>query len=268
MLLPLIARDLWYSGEAAASGSAERRRQLALERLAAWNGEMSEHAPEPLVYAAWMRHLKRRLAQDELGPMAALVPVPDPVFIERVYRNVDGAGAWCDVRQTTAVETCTEMSRLALDDALVELEEAYGSAARELALGRRAPGAAPPPDARRRAAAAAPRQHPPVDAGRRPHAAARADRPGSGPSPTSTSTPPGSAPSSTSPTRTRACSSSRPARAGTCCRATTTTSRRSGGGPTISRCRSIRRWRGPGRSASTRLVPAEPADERRRARRG
>ena len=127
VLLPLIARDLWYSGEAAAPDSADRRRQEALERLAAWNGEMGEHAPEPLVYSAWMRNLKRRLVQDELGPMAALVPAPDPVFVERVYRDVDGAGAWCDVRQTVAVETCTEMSRLALDDALVELEEAYGS---------------------------------------------------------------------------------------------------------------------------------------------
>ena len=127
VLLPLIARDLWYSGEAAAPDSADRRRQEALERLSAWNGEMGEHAPEPLVYSAWMRNLKRRLVQDELGPMAALVPAPDPVFVERVYRDVDGAGAWCDVRQTVAVETCTEMSRLALDDALVELEEAYGS---------------------------------------------------------------------------------------------------------------------------------------------
>ena len=30
---------------------------------------MSEHAPEPLIYSAWMRSLKRRLAQDELGPL-------------------------------------------------------------------------------------------------------------------------------------------------------------------------------------------------------
>jgi penicillin amidase len=127
VLLPLIARDLWYSGEPAAAGSAERRRQVALERLADWNGEMSEHTPEPLIYAAWIRSLKRRLTQDELGPLVALVPVPDPVFIERVYRDVGGAGAWCDVRQTTARESCTEMARLALDDALIELEEGLGS---------------------------------------------------------------------------------------------------------------------------------------------
>ena len=76
VLLPLIARDLWYSGEPAAAGSAERQRQEVLERLAAWNGEMSEHTPEPLIYAAWVRALKRRLTQDELGPLVALVPGP------------------------------------------------------------------------------------------------------------------------------------------------------------------------------------------------
>ena len=126
VLLPLIARDLWYAGQPAAADSAERRRQVALERLANWNGEMSEHTPEPLVYAAWMRALKRRLTQDELGPLVTLVPGAEPVFIERVYRNVDGAAAWCDIKQTSAKETCAEMSRLALDDALIELEETYG----------------------------------------------------------------------------------------------------------------------------------------------
>jgi penicillin amidase len=126
VLLPLIARDLWYSGEPTAEGTPERRRQLVLERLANWNGEMSEHAPEPLIYAAWIRALKRRLAQDELGPLFARVPGSEPVFLERVYRDVDGAAVWCDVRQTTAVETCPEMARRALDDALVELSQSYG----------------------------------------------------------------------------------------------------------------------------------------------
>lgn len=124
-LLPLIARDLWFSGEPTAADPVARQRQLALERLANWNGAMSEHDPEPLIYAAWVRALKRRLTIDELGPLGDAVPA-DPMFIERVYRNVDGAGAWCDVVQTTPVETCVEMARRALDDALGELGEAYG----------------------------------------------------------------------------------------------------------------------------------------------
>jgi penicillin amidase len=127
VLLPLIARDLWYSGEPAAGETLERRRQVALERLANWNGEMSEHAAEPLIYAAWLRALKRRLVQDELGPLAALVPGSEPLFVERVFRDVDGARAWCDVVQTTALETCTDMSRRALDDALTEIEAVQGA---------------------------------------------------------------------------------------------------------------------------------------------
>jgi penicillin amidase len=125
VLLPLIARDLWYSGEPTAEDPVARQRQLALERLANWTGAMSEHDPEPLIYAAWVRALKRRLAVDELGPMVEEVPL-DPMFIERVYRDVDGASAWCDVKQTSAVEDCVEMARRALDDALAELGRDYG----------------------------------------------------------------------------------------------------------------------------------------------
>lgn len=126
VLLPLIARDLWYSGEPAAEDTSERRRQVALERLANWNGDMSEHLPEPLIYAAWVRALQRRLAVDELGASVALLPAPDPLFLERVYRDVDGAAAWCDVIQTTRAETCADMARLALDEALLELVGRFG----------------------------------------------------------------------------------------------------------------------------------------------
>lgn len=125
-LLPLIARDLWYSGETAEPDSPAARRAQALERLANWNGEMSEHAPEPLIYAAWVRALQRRLAIDELGAMVDALPAPDPVFIERVFRNVDGAAAWCDVRQTPAKETCPEMARRSLDDSLQEIAASFG----------------------------------------------------------------------------------------------------------------------------------------------
>jgi penicillin amidase len=79
-----------------------------------------------MIYAAWVRALQRRLAIDELGGLVALVPVPDIVFLERVFRNTDGASAWCDIVQSTETETCAEMARLALDEALIELEADYG----------------------------------------------------------------------------------------------------------------------------------------------
>ncbi|MEE4121455.1 MAG: penicillin acylase family protein [Paracoccaceae bacterium] len=125
-LLPLIARELWFQGEAAPEGSPERRRQRALELLAEWNGEMNEHLPEPLIYAAWMRRLQARLVADELGPLADAFARPEPLFIERVFRDVGGAAAWCDIVQSTAVETCPELARIALDEALIEIDETWG----------------------------------------------------------------------------------------------------------------------------------------------
>lgn len=125
-LLPLIGADLWFTGEAAPEGSPEWLRQRALVLLAEWNGEMNEHLPEPLIAEAWLRALQKRLIQDELGAMADSFTHISPVFIERVYRNVGGASVWCDVIQSAAVESCTDIARIALDEALLELTEKYG----------------------------------------------------------------------------------------------------------------------------------------------
>ena len=134
-LLPLIGKDLWYTGEAAAEGTVERQRQRALELLANWNGEMNEHLPEPLIYAAWVRALQDRLIRDDLGPLADEYRHVEPLFIERVFRNVDGASAWCDIIRSSAKESCTDIARLSLDDALVWLGEHYGTALESLRWG-------------------------------------------------------------------------------------------------------------------------------------
>lgn len=125
-LLPLIARDIWWTGTPAPSGTPEARRQQVLELLANWNGEMGQHDPEPLIYMAWTRALQRRVMVDELGSMSDEFTHLNPDFIERVFRNTDGAAKWCDIRQTTPVETCQHISSLALDDAMLWLEETYG----------------------------------------------------------------------------------------------------------------------------------------------
>jgi penicillin G amidase len=125
-LLPLVGGDLWFTGEPALDGTPERLRQRALELLAAWNGEMSEHLPEPLIYQAWLRALQDRLIRDDLGPLADTFTHIEPLLIERVYRNVDGASVWCDVVQSAVVESCTDLSRIALDEALLGLTERYG----------------------------------------------------------------------------------------------------------------------------------------------
>lgn len=125
-LLPLVAQDLWFTGQPAAIGTSERMRQRALELLADWNGEMNEHLPEPLIFAAWMRALQHRLIRDDIGPLAEEFWQVEPVFLERVFRNVGGASVWCDVRPSSVIETCNDMAQLALDEALQQLSEAYG----------------------------------------------------------------------------------------------------------------------------------------------
>jgi len=134
-LLPLIGADLWFTGEAAPAGTRERQRQIALTLLSEWNGEMNEHLPEPLIYAAWVRALQARLITDDLGPVAKSFRHVEPLFLERVYRDVDGASSWCDVHQSAPQETCTDMARLALDDALIWIEERYGTALESLRWG-------------------------------------------------------------------------------------------------------------------------------------
>ncbi|XOY55897.1 MAG: penicillin acylase family protein [Rhodobacterales bacterium] len=127
-LLTFMGADLWFTGDAAPDGTPERRRQIALELLAAWNGEMNEHLPEPLIYAAWARAFQARVIRDELGPLAAEFTHLDPVFLERIFRDVDGASTWCDVIQSAPVETCADIARQALDEALIWITENHGTA--------------------------------------------------------------------------------------------------------------------------------------------
>jgi len=134
-LLPLIGTELWFTGEAAPEGTPERQRQRALDLLAGWSGEMNEHLPEPLIYAAWVRALQDRLIRDELGPLAEEFTHVQPLFIERAFRDVDGAAKWCDVRQSAPVETCHDMARLALDDALLWINETWGTQLESLRWG-------------------------------------------------------------------------------------------------------------------------------------
>ncbi len=126
-ILPLIARQLWWTEDAAPQNAREELRFEALELLGDWNGEMSAHRPEPLILAEWVRRLTIRLAADELGPALRLVEGQQPLFVERVFRDIDGAGIWCDVNKTVREETCKEMARLALDDALGALAEQFGA---------------------------------------------------------------------------------------------------------------------------------------------
>ena len=108
------------------AGSNQRLRFDAVSLLASWNGEMNEHLPEPLIYSTWLKFLQKNLIEDELGPLSNRFEMINPIFIEKVFRDINGASQWCDIKQSSIRETCTEIASDSLDDALLWLQEKYG----------------------------------------------------------------------------------------------------------------------------------------------
>jgi penicillin amidase len=101
----------------------------ALARLLHWDGQMDPRRPEPLVFHGWMRELKRRIFEDDFGPLTA-------EFIDGAERtslllhvlagNARGRD-WCDDRRTEQRrETCVALAAEALDDAVTALAAASG----------------------------------------------------------------------------------------------------------------------------------------------
>ncbi len=125
-LLPIIGSELWYSQPMGEKGSIQRLRFDAVSMLASWNGEMNEHLPEPLIYSAWMKFLQKNLIEDELGQLSLRFNNINPIFIEKVFRNINGASKWCDIKHSNYQETCSEIALKSLDSALQWLQEKYG----------------------------------------------------------------------------------------------------------------------------------------------
>ena len=125
-LLPIIGSELWYSQPMGSTGSKERLRYDAVSMLASWNGEMNEHLPEPLIYSTWMKFLQNKIIEDELGLVAQKFKDLNPIFIEKVFRDIEGASIWCDIKHSANRETCAQIASISLDEALLWLQEKYG----------------------------------------------------------------------------------------------------------------------------------------------
>ncbi|MDE0303750.1 MAG: penicillin acylase family protein [Albidovulum sp.] len=125
VLVPLFARNLWHLAGSRA-GNASMKANV-LEMLRNWTGEMSEHRAEPLIFSAWTRKLFELIARDELGSLYTEFRHPDPVFLERVFLNRNGAGAWCDLIHSQKTESCSDLAEIALDEVLGELSSRYGT---------------------------------------------------------------------------------------------------------------------------------------------
>ena len=126
-LLGLIANDLWYEGEIGPSGSSKFSRQSILKKLSTWNGNMNSSLIEPFVYNTWATMLQKRIIQDELGMLYDQYSIYQPLFLERVFKNINNASDWCDINQTFKIENCNQLAKDSLNDTLTYLRKKYGN---------------------------------------------------------------------------------------------------------------------------------------------
>ena len=109
-----------------AAGPFEGLADQAARLVGDWDGSMARDRPEPLIFAAWARALSKRIYADELGLAFEDHWGFREDFILRVLDDVEGQSRWCDDRTTPQSEDCATQIRLALGDAIAELNAAYG----------------------------------------------------------------------------------------------------------------------------------------------
>jgi penicillin amidase len=118
----LAARELLQALAGTAPATLVGR--AALQRLRAWDGAMRADAPEPLIYQAWMRRLKQRIFDDDLGSLAPdlVEPVPLTGAMLGVLTGRARARRWCDeVGTPERHQDCLTLAAESLDQAAGEL---------------------------------------------------------------------------------------------------------------------------------------------------
>jgi penicillin G amidase len=113
-LLPLMLK----SQPTSAAGIEARR------RLSQWNERMDRRRVEPLLFTAWLREFNRQILAEKLGTLFEDYWALHPDVIENILTaHTD----WCDNHETADVETCAQQLAAALDRAVAELSQRYGS---------------------------------------------------------------------------------------------------------------------------------------------
>ena len=108
------------AAEAAVTTPAER---TAFDLMSAWDGTMDRDRAEPLIFAAWLRALGRRLYGDDLGPLLATYGTERPRVIANILNERNG---WCDDRNAPGEQTCPQQVAAAFRDAVARLATDLG----------------------------------------------------------------------------------------------------------------------------------------------
>jgi penicillin amidase len=116
-LLPLLLKAKLSSADAA----------KAVELLRGWDGRMLANRSEPLIFAAWVRELNRLIYADKLGDLFEDAWKERPIFLRNVLTDKDGQSHWCNDIAKSRRQGCDEVIAQALDLALADLSQRYGS---------------------------------------------------------------------------------------------------------------------------------------------
>lgn len=95
--------------------------------LAAWDGTMAANRSEPLVFQAWYRELTRLILADELGEAFEPLWRFRPTLIRNILTDTDGQSRWCANVATGTPASCNDLIAEALDRALGDLKERFGT---------------------------------------------------------------------------------------------------------------------------------------------
>ena len=127
ILLPLLAKQLWFGQPQQFEKAITSQANNALDVLSEWNGDMNPNSPAPLIYASWIREFQKMVIADEVGDLYSNFRNIRPLFLERVLRSTNGASRWCNIKQTEELETCNDISKRALIKSIKQLKEKFGS---------------------------------------------------------------------------------------------------------------------------------------------
>ncbi|HZN92603.1 MAG TPA: penicillin acylase family protein [Myxococcales bacterium] len=106
---------LRYRDQAVAAARAEGD-QASADALAAWDGRADEASRPAALYLGWYEALRRRVFEDEIGPLDLELP---RAALDRLLES--GAGSFVDDGRTPEKEDLAGLSRAAMREALAEV---------------------------------------------------------------------------------------------------------------------------------------------------
>lgn len=92
--------------------------------LRQWDGEMRRELAAPLIYSAWIAHIRHLIFADELGERMPTVPLPGPTQLAAMIK---AGSKWCDNIDTSPVENCDRIAETAFRSTIETLSETLGS---------------------------------------------------------------------------------------------------------------------------------------------